>query len=98
MNRSELLRKVLKDNRRRRTIMLTHLEKLAEEIVASKEEDQRRLLEEVARFNYQRGLQRLSKLYRDRLKKERKLGQTAEDILKELRGARERVADREYPG
>lgn len=78
--------------------MLTHLEKLAKEIVALKEEDQRRLMEEVAKLNYQRGLQKLSRLYRDRLKKEGKLGQTAEEILKELRRSRKRVADCKYPG
>ncbi len=50
------------------------------------------LLEKIAAGNYLRGLKELSNEYRNRLRRERKLNQTAQEVLSELEETRERAA------
>lgn len=51
-----------------------------------------------ADLSYRERFDRLSEMYRERLKREGKLDQTPEEILDELARIREQVANEMYPG
>jgi len=72
------------------------IDKLAEEIVTLDPSEQEALLEKVAELNFQRGLEALSQKYRKRLAEERKLYQSTDDVMAELKQIREEIATNDY--
>ncbi len=77
--------------------METKVEKLAAEIAALDEAEQRELFERAAELSFRHGLVGLSERYR-RLQQQGELEWAAEDTLAKLRQIREEIAAREYPG
>jgi len=78
--------------------MTAKVERLAAQVVALDEDEQRALWECVAGLSYHRGLRRLSEQYRRRMQRQNKLGHSAEEILDRLRRDRGAIAAHEYPG
>ena len=76
--------------------MVLHLDALAEEIATLDPEEQGTLWAKVAKLNFQRGLEALSRMYRARLAAEGKLDQTADVIMAELKQLREDIAAHDY--
>lgn len=74
------------------------VEKLAAEIAALDEAEQRELFERAAELSFRHCLVGISERYRRRLKQQGELDRAAEDILAKLRQIREEIAAREYPG
>jgi hypothetical protein len=77
--------------------MSLRIDELAEQIAALDPPDQEALLKRVAELNFQRGLAALSQKYRERLAREGKLEQTADEVMAELKRIREKIAASEYP-
>ncbi|MCI0438528.1 MAG: hypothetical protein L0177_05295 [Chloroflexi bacterium] len=69
---------------------------LAETIESLDPEQQAELLKKVAELNFQRGLEALSRRYRERLAIEGALEQSAEEILSSLKEIREHIASNDY--
>lgn len=78
--------------------MDSKVEKLATEIATLNDTEQRALLERVAELTFRRGLTTLSTQYRERLRKQGELNQSAEEILAALKRTREEIAARDYHG
>lgn len=76
--------------------MTPSIDELAQQIVALDRPIQEALLEKVAELNFQRGLEALSRKYRERLAWEGKLDQRTADIMAELAQAREEIAAHDY--
>jgi hypothetical protein len=72
------------------------IDELAEKIATLDPAEQELLLEKVAELNFQRGLEALSKKYRERLAKQGKLDQKANEIMTELEQVREEIAANDY--
>ena len=78
--------------------MTSTIEKLATEIASLSEGEQQALLERVAELNFRRGLTALSERVRERLRREKELARSVEEILAGLSQKREEIAAHEYPG
>jgi hypothetical protein len=76
--------------------MSLRIDELAEKIATLDPSEQEILLEKVAELNFQRGLTALSQKYRERLAKEGKLDQKADEVMAELGRIREEVAADDY--
>ena len=76
--------------------MVLTIDELAKRIVALDVFEQETLLDKVAELNFQHGLESLSQKYRERLAQERKLSQSAEEIMAELKQVREEITNSEY--
>ena len=77
--------------------MSPEIDELAKKIVSLDPEVQDHLLETVAKLNFQKGLHQLSEKYRKRLQREKRLNESAEEILEQLRQSREKIARKNYP-
>ena len=78
--------------------MTSKVEKLAAEVAALEEQEQRALWEHVAELNFRRGLYVLSEQHRERLRRRGELDRSTEEILAELRQIRGEIAAHDYPG
>ncbi len=76
--------------------MSLKVDELAEQVVALGPSEQEELLERVANLNFQRGLETLSRKYRERLASAGKLNQKADEVMAELEQIREGIAASEY--
>ncbi len=76
---------------------MAKIDELVEEIAALSPVEQERLFERLAALALRRGMQKLSDMYRERLRHEGKLDQSVEDIWQELRRIRDEVAARDNP-
>ena len=76
--------------------MSLNIDQLAEQIAALNRGEQEALLEKVAELNFQRGIEALSRQYRERLAQEGKLNQKAAEVMAELERVREEIAAHEY--
>jgi len=76
--------------------MSVSINELAEKIATLGLAEQEALLEKVAELTFRRGLEALSRQYRERLAQEGKLNQTAAEILADLERIREEVAAHDY--
>ena len=76
--------------------MSLRIDELAERIATLDPSEQEVLLEKVAELNFQRGLEALSQKYRERLVREGKLDQKADEVMAELGCIREEVAAHDY--
>lgn len=76
--------------------MSVSINELAENIVALAPQEQEELIEKVATLNFLRGLEALSRKYRERLAHEGKLHQPAPEMLAELDKLREEIAAHDY--
>ena len=76
--------------------MSVSINELAETIVALELAEQEALIEKVAELNFQRGLEALSRKYRERLAHEGKLHQPTTEVLTELDKLREEIAAHDY--
>jgi len=77
--------------------MDARVEKLAAEIAALDEAEQKVLFERAAELSFRQGLIGLSERYRERLQQDGELDRAAQDILAKLRQIRGEIAAREYP-
>ena len=75
---------------------MTLIDELAAKIVTLDSEEQESLWERVIQLNSQKGLETLSKKYRERLAIEGKLDKTADAIMSELKKLREDIAASDY--
>ena len=72
------------------------IDELAEQIAGLAPSEQEELLERVAELNFQRGLEKLSQKYRERLAAKNKASQKADEIMAELKQIRDEIAPSEY--
>ena len=78
--------------------MTARVEKLAQQIASLSESDLQALFERVVELSFRQELHTLSDRYRERLKRQGELDEGAEEIMRKLKGIREEIASREYPG
>jgi len=76
--------------------MSLSINKLAEQIATLDRAEQEALFEKVAELTFQRGLEALSRQYRERLAREGKLDQRVDEVLAEIERIREEVAAHDY--
>ena len=76
--------------------MPSRIDELAEQIADLTPLEQERLLERVAELNFQRGLEKLSKKYLERLAAKGKADQSANEVMAELKQIRDAIALGEY--
>ncbi|MGH2542360.1 MAG: hypothetical protein ACRDIB_06180 [Ardenticatenaceae bacterium] len=76
--------------------MTPTIEELAEAIASLEPSKQEELLNRVAALNFRKGLEQLSKRYRNRLAAEDTLKQKAAEVLSNLKEVREQIASDEY--
>jgi len=78
--------------------MTEKVEELAHQIASLDESELQVLLERVDEIRFRQELHALSDRYRERLKRQGELDEGAEEIMRKLKGIREEIASREYPG
>jgi hypothetical protein len=78
--------------------MMARVDELAQQIASLDESDLLALLERVEELRMERELRAKSDRYRERLKEQGDLNESAEEILRKLKRIREEIAAREYPG
>ena len=78
--------------------MSARVEELAQQIASLSESDVQTLFERVKELSFRQELHALSDRYRERLKQQGELNEGAEEIMNKLKGIREEIASREYPG
>ena len=76
--------------------MSSKIDRLAERIAILDPSEQAVLLEKIAELNYQHGLEELSQKYRERLEKEGKSNQKADEVMIELEKICDKIASDEY--
>ena len=76
--------------------MPSRIDELAEQIADLTPLEQERLLERVAELNFQRGLEKLSTKYLERLAAKGKANQSADEVMAELKQIRDAIAPSEY--
>ena len=78
--------------------MTARVEELAKQVASLDESELQALLERVEELSLRQELRAMSDRYRRRLKKQGEVDEVVEEILKRLKGIREEIASREYPG
>lgn len=78
--------------------MTPRVEELARQIATLDESELRALFERLEVLNFRHELHALSDHYRERLRKQGELDESADEIMKKLKLIREEIAAREYPG
>lgn len=78
--------------------MTPRVEELARQIATLDESELRALFERLEELNFRHELHALSDRYRERLRKQGELDESADEIMKKLKLIREEIAAREYPG
>ena len=78
--------------------MTARVEELARQIASLNESEIQALFERVVELSFRQELHALSDRYRERLKQQGELNEGAEEIMSKLKGIREEIASREYPG
>ena len=76
--------------------MSLKVDELAEQVAALGPSEQEEFLERVANLNFRRGLEMLSRKYRERLASAGKLNQKADEVMADLEQIREKIAANEY--
>ena len=76
--------------------MSSTLEELAKNVASLEPSDQEELLKIVAELNYQKGFEKLSEKFRNRLAQQGKLDQNADEILAELEQVRREIVTNDH--
>jgi hypothetical protein len=78
--------------------MTARVEELAQQIASLNESDLQALFERLKDLSFRQELHALSDRYRERLKRQGELDESADEIMRKLKRIREEIAAREYPG
>ena len=78
--------------------MTARVDELARQIASLSEAELQTLFERVEELGFRQELHALSDRYRDRLKRQGEIDESADEIMQKLKSIREEIAAREYPG
>ena len=78
--------------------MTARVDELARQIASLSEAELQTLFERVEELGFRQELHALSDRYRDRLKRQGEIDESADEIMQKLKSIREEIASREYPG